>query len=302
MVQALLAPLLLLAPRSVAAIDNAAVMIDMVQNNPGDPVGWEQSKYFDPSVLKELGYTGQATTGEMSGTQAVDFHSLGHDFFPAGSAPRLWLDAYARGVDRFVSRAKAAGVKAYFFVDLVVLPTPVLEAWPNATSGGQVLWNDATRQLLTVLVEETFARFPGCDGWIVRTGETYTYDTPYHVGNSPKDGTAERWVDFIKFLREAVCVAHGKDLFFRGWDNWPSSSAYYQNMTDQIEPHKNLYFSIKHSAGDFTRPAQWCARGGLLPRSRLVWGSDDAPLWAQEPAAWGGQARADRRSRAAARV
>ena len=242
------------------------------------------------------------TTGEMSGTQAVDFHSLGHDFFPAGSAPRLWLDAYARGVDRFVSRAKAAGVKAYFFVDLVVLPTPVLEAWPNATSGGQVLWNDATRQLLTVLVEETFARFPGCDGWIVRTGETYTYDTPYHVGNSPKDGTAERWVDFIKFLREAVCVAHGKDLFFRGWDNWPSEAAYYENMTDQIEPHKNLYFSIKHSAGDFTRPAQWCGRGGLLPRSRLVLGSDGAPLWAQEPAAWGGQARADRRSRAAARV
>ena len=257
MLLAPLAPLLLLAPWSVAAIDNAAVMIDMVQNNPGDPVGWEQSKYFDPSVLKELGYTAQATTGEMSGTQAVDFHSLGHDFFPAGSAPRLWLDAYARGVDRFVSRAKAAGVKAYFFVDLVVLPTPVLEAWPNATSGGQVLWNDATRQLLTVLVEETFARFPGCDGWFVRTGETYTYDTPYHVGNSPKDGTAERWVDFIKFLREAVCVAHGKDLFFRGWDNWPSEAAYYQNMTDQIEPHKNLYFSIKHSSGDFTRPAQW---------------------------------------------
>ena len=42
-----------------------------------------------------------------------------------------WLDAYARGVDRFVSRAKAAGVQAYFFVDLVVLPTPVLEAWPT---------------------------------------------------------------------------------------------------------------------------------------------------------------------------
>ena len=45
-------------------------------------------------------------------------------------------------------------------------------------------------------------------------------------------------------------------------------------MTDQIEPHKNLYFSIKHSAGDFTRPAQWCGRGGLLPRSLLGWGSD----------------------------
>eukprot|EP01051_Picozoa_sp_SAG22_P000060 SAG22_NODE_1_length_62449_cov_158.689270_60_plen_106_part_00 len=71
-------------------IANAPVMIDMVQNNPGDPVGWEQTKYFDPAELKKLDYTGMTTTGEMSGTQAVDFHTLGHEFFPAGSAERLW--------------------------------------------------------------------------------------------------------------------------------------------------------------------------------------------------------------------
>ena len=133
----------------------------------------------------------------IPGGQAVDFHTLGHDFFPAGSAQRLWLDAYAKGVDRFVARAKATGLKAYFFVDLVVLPTPVLAAWPNATGGvggDRVQWNAATRQLLQVLVDETFARFPGCDGWIVRTGETYTYDTPFHVGNSPSDGSQQRWV------------------------------------------------------------------------------------------------------------
>ena len=45
-------------------IANARVSIDMVQNNPGDPVGWEQSKYFQPSVLKELGYTGQTSEFE----------------------------------------------------------------------------------------------------------------------------------------------------------------------------------------------------------------------------------------------
>ena len=66
-----------------------------------------------------------------------------------------------------------------------------------------------------------------------------------------------RWVDFISFLREAVCVGKSKQLFFRGWDNWPSNSTWYMEMSDQIEPQPNLYFSIKHSAGDFTRPAQW---------------------------------------------
>ena len=68
------------------AITNAPMVIDMVQNNPGDAVAWEQSKYFDARELYKLNYTGQTTTGEMSGTQAVDFHTMSgkgkHDYFP----------------------------------------------------------------------------------------------------------------------------------------------------------------------------------------------------------------------------
>jgi len=196
----------------------------------------------------------------VSGTQAVDFHTTGQDFFPAGSPQRRWLDAYARGVDRFLARATAAGLKAYFFVDMIVLPTFVLAAYPNATAGAgsnRIVWNAASRALLTTLINETFARFPSCDGFIVRTGETYTYDTPYHVGNSPTNGTNALWTEFVSFLRQAVCVAHGKDLFMRAWDNWASEVSVYTAITDPIPTHPQLYFSIKHSAGDFTRPAAW---------------------------------------------
>ena len=245
----------------------------MVQNNPGDPVGWEQTKYFDPEELLKLGYTGMTTTGEMSGTQAVDFASLGGpiNFFPPGSAQRLWLDAYAKGVDRYIKRAKATGLKAYFFVDLLVFPAPVLAAWANATSGGKVVWNAASKQLLQALVDETFTRFPDCDGWIVRTGETYTYDTPYHVGNSPNPSKNQAvWVDIITFLRQAVCVLHRKQLFFRGWDNWPSQAEYYLAMTAKIPPHPKLYFSIKHSSGDFVRPASWNPQLGIGQHGQIV--------------------------------
>lgn len=41
---------------SISPVANKPVMIDMVQNNPGDPVGWEQTKYFDPEELKALEY------------------------------------------------------------------------------------------------------------------------------------------------------------------------------------------------------------------------------------------------------
>ena len=151
---------LLSASASTAAPtpSNAPVVIDMVQNNPGDAVAWQQSKYFDPRTLKAHGYTAQTTTGEMSGTQAVDFSSIanppgGKPFFPAGSKQRMWLDAYRRGVDSFVRRATAAGVKAYFFVDLLVFPTPVLEAYKDeimAGDGKTIVWNAKTRSLLQV--------------------------------------------------------------------------------------------------------------------------------------------------------
>jgi hypothetical protein len=63
------------------------------------------ARYFNPITLKAAGYTGQTSTGETSGTQAVDFSSTGHDYFPTGSSQRAWLDAYATGVQRFVKRA-----------------------------------------------------------------------------------------------------------------------------------------------------------------------------------------------------
>lgn len=154
----------------------------------------------------------------------MDFHTLGTgDYFPAGSGARRWLDAYAHGVSRFVNRTKAAGLKAYFFVDLLVFPVPVIEAYADKIldKSGAIQWNNVTATLLSALVDETFAAFPGCDGWIVRTGETYTYDTPYHKGNTPNPSkSAAVWTAFITELSALVNVRHKKDLFFRGWDNW----------------------------------------------------------------------------------
>lgn len=260
-----------LPPTEVLGIENERVIIDMVQNNPGDPSGWEDSKYTKPTVLHELGYTGSSTTGEMSGTQAVDFSSTGRNFFPRGSPQRAWLDSYSRGVKRWIARTQAAGLKVYFYVDLLVFPTFVIDAYPNITNGdGKVVWNAASHELLRVLVDETFAKFPECDGWIVRTGETYVYDTPYHKGNSPSDNTQETWASFITALRDMVCEKHQRKLFFRSWTNWPSRQSYYLTLTDRIEPHPLLYFSIKHSPSDFYRPAGWNEQIGVGKHAQII--------------------------------
>ena len=38
-------------------VENERILIDLVQNNPGDPVGWQMTKYADPQVLASLNYT-----------------------------------------------------------------------------------------------------------------------------------------------------------------------------------------------------------------------------------------------------
>jgi len=41
-------------------------------------------------------------------------------------------------------------------------------------------------------------------------------------------------------------------------------------MTDQIEPHDLLYFSIKHSIADFFRPAIWNPSLGVGKHAQIV--------------------------------
>ena len=52
-------------------------------------------------------------------------------------------------------------------------------------------------------------------------------------------------------------MKHEKQIFFRTWDIFPdklhASLPHYLEVTDQVEPHARLVFSIKHTALDFWR-------------------------------------------------
>ena len=58
-------------------IKNERILVDMVQNNPGDPVGWQMTKYVDPQVLASLNYTAKMSTGENSPVLTINFSTLG---------------------------------------------------------------------------------------------------------------------------------------------------------------------------------------------------------------------------------
>lgn len=256
----------------------------MVHHNPGEPP--VKSRFLDPKHLSDYGFNGQVFKHINC---VATFAASGVDCFPLGSTERTWLDKFTPGVEREITAAKKSGLKVYYHIDLFVLPKRLVEYFKNDIcdpNSGRILLNrPKTLELHVFLFDELVTRFPQVDGYIIRVGETYLFDTPHHTGNGPipKIGPAwtpdylyeeaimaqkpsdPRWteeqsaayVKLISFLREELCVKHDKQLFFRTWDIFPDKlharKDHYLRVTNQIEPHPKLAFSIKHTALDFWR-------------------------------------------------
>ena len=143
-------------------VENERILIDLVQNNPGDLVGWQMTKYADPQVLASLNYTAKMSTGENSPVLAVNFSTLG-DFFADNSVELAWMESYAIGIDAFIDRIHSAGIKAFFFVDMIVLPLKVIDHYKDQilNKDGYIIFNDITAKVLTAMFMETLQRFPG---------------------------------------------------------------------------------------------------------------------------------------------
>jgi len=182
-----------------------------------------------------------------------------------------WVMAARAQAKRTASETKKAGLLWIPFVDMIVFPKAVIERFaaqivdPNS---GKIQWNDACRKIVQAMLNETVSVYGDLlDGILVRTGETYVFDTPYHAGNSPTSTCGQNtscqqavWVDFITELRQQMCVDRASRVFFRAWDSfggWSGDPQYYLNVTNPVEPHDLLYFSVKHTAGDFFQFMAW---------------------------------------------
>lgn len=258
-------------------------ILDMVHHNPGELRF--QSAFNDPAHLEQYGYNGQVFKHINC---VATFAATGVDVFPKGTPERAWLEEFTPHIEREIAAAKAKGLKVFYHVDLFVLPKRLVEHFRNEIcdpkTGRISLDRPRTLELHRILFQELFGRFPQVDGFIIRVGETYLYDTPHHVGNGPipplgpdwtpdyayqkllegisaepnwSDTQTNAYVKLLNFLREEICVRHNKTLIFRTWDIFPDKLHarldHYLEVTHQIEPHDKLIFSIKHTALDFWR-------------------------------------------------
>jgi len=250
-------------------INSLAYIMNMVHVNPGE--GETNSAYNTPNFVKSRGFDAMVLMDYIQ--CAITYDNFEKNIIPQGNE-RAWITSQAEIIDKKLREADSASIDVYAFTDVFVAPKSIWGKYGEEMGmqetdfhgyGGDIknvrkpnIQFPIIQKLMRAQIEGIFNRFPSLDGLVIRFGETYLHDTPNHMGGKlvrqGDEGIADH-VTLINLLREEVCVKRNKKLFYRTWDfGWfHTETEIYLAITDQIQPHDNLVFSIKHTKGDFLR-------------------------------------------------
>lgn len=247
-------------------------ILDMIQDNPGQAP--QTSSFRNPHKLRAYGYDGQIVNDFRPPTTAVTLDSLSGEIFPPGSRARAWVQRNAAQIEARTREIHATGLKALYHTDMILLPTRLVELYGDSVldSRGRIsLDRPMTRMILRLILAEVFARFPDLDGLVIRTGEVYLQNLPYHTGSDPITRGAASHLILLGILRQEV-LQRGKLIFYRTWsfDGFSADPAYYLSVTDRVEPHPLLTFSIKHTKLDFWRTIPFNPTLGIGRHRQIV--------------------------------
>jgi hypothetical protein len=223
--------------------------IDMVHHNPGEPRF--NSRYNDPAALKAMGYKGKVYSLFESPVLAVDWNDVEPGLFDGDS--EAWRHELASRLKKEFQNCKQHGLSVFAMSDMVLFPKKLVEKYGmNATFGDAN--NPFTVKYLKVLFDLIFTQFPEMDGLVVRIGETYLHDAPYHVWQIHNKHDQHKTIaPLLQLLRDEICVKHNKQLIFRTWAAFDEILHAYLYVTETVKPHENLTIAIKHCEEDFHR-------------------------------------------------
>ena len=162
---------------------------------------------------------------------AVNWDSVDPNILPAGSPDRAWVDAKAASITPRFQALKDAGMQVWCMSDLVLFPKRLVSLYGLSGTQGNV--NDPnTQYYLRKNIDLAFAQFPQMDGLVVRIGETYLQDAPYHVGaiNNPADANGTI-IPLMNLLRDEICVKLNKKLIFRTWNSFDMDAATFNTVS-----------------------------------------------------------------------
>ncbi|RJE73993.1 hypothetical protein [Reichenbachiella sp. MSK19-1] len=246
----------------------SSLILDMVHHNPGEPP--YESAYVDPSVIKEMGYNGKVYFLFESPTLAINWESLDPDILPKGTPARKWVDEKAGMIHAMHAKCEAQGLSIYAMSDLMLFPKRLIEKYGIEEVFGDPK-DSITQKLLRIQIDEIFSQFPKMDGLVVRIGETYLHDAPYHQGHIQDKSNAQKTIiPLMQLLREEVCVKRDKQLIFRSWRSFDVDADTYMAISDEVTPHHNLIMSVKHCEGDFHRSTPFSKVIGMGRHQQMI--------------------------------
>lgn len=227
------------------------LILDMVHHNPGESP--YETKYNNPAVIKDMGYNGKVYFLFESPALAINWESVDADILPKGTEDRKWVDKKAKQINQMHAKCKAEGMAIYAMSDLVLFPKRLIQKFDIKHTFGNP--NDPlTEKLIRAQINEMFDQFPDLDGLVVRIGETYLHDAPYHLGSiEDKKNPEKTIIPLINILKEEICEKRDKQLIFRTWGAFDVDLKAYMKVSKAVEPHRNLIISVKHCEGDFHR-------------------------------------------------
>ena len=256
----------------------------MVHHNPSEDE--TKTKYLQADVLKKTGFNGQVIKN-INLTASYENASPGT--VSKESSVFSWIETLRIDFEEKLQSTSRAGIAFFSHIDPFIFPKLIVDRHREEISvdGYISIYRDKTVELLEDMFDEVVGRYPDMDGFIIRTGETYLLDYPYHTGNNPvryfsnpehdfRDGEVsvkynnrrddlrkeiDNLVHLIDVLKRIICVKHNKILIFRTWDvfkdRFHADLEYYLSVTEKIEPHEKLFFSIKHTKLDFQRNVEF---------------------------------------------
>ena len=228
----------------------ARLLIDSAAQTPHDSWGFNA----------EIG-------GSVCGIQTFDAFAPG--LYPPDDLALRWSTDALQAVRDKVASVRARGLQSFVSTDLFVLPKALVAKYRAElcdAKGRLDIHRPKMQEVFRAMLAETLDKVPDLDGIVIRTGEVYLHKYPHHAasGDVSEDkrqgGSAilrgpESHIEILKILREEVCVKRGKKIIYRTWSFGPKdfheSPDYYLKVTNAIEPHPNLIFSVKHQQGDF---------------------------------------------------
>lgn len=264
---------------TINAQTTSTYILDMVHNNPGEKP--YETPYTDPAFLKQEGFNGAVPHWHIN--CAILYSRYNKKLTRKGSDEYKWITNHAEKIKSKLADFERANIATYPFTDFLVFPKSVWDVYGDEISNENSdnrhrkpdIRKKRTQELLRFQIDEIFRTFPELDGITLRFGETYLHDTPFHMGNSPinNEGKIDDHVLLINILREQVCEKWNRKLFYRTWDfgyNFHNSPEFYLAVTNQVEPHPNLIFSIKYQQDDYHRMTPFNPCLGIGKHKQLV--------------------------------